>query len=78
MEPYTFESYFIEDLKQAHMYDSFFKYPPLYQVIRASHICGYHKKEIDHYHKLMDKLFQECQTNKMIGDWDDYGRLTNY
>ena len=77
LEKYEFDSEFVSILEKENLWIKFLEYPPLYQWIKASTITGY-KKDKEKYQKSMDRLMNEIQEGKLVGDWDDYGRLTNY
>lgn len=77
LDEYEFDSEFVSFLEKENLWTKFLEYPPLYQRIKASTITGY-KKDKEKYQKSMDRLMNEIQEGKLVGDWDDYGRLTNY
>lgn len=59
------------------VYQNFIHFPELYQRIRIDTIQSY-KRDPDIFHKRLDKFIKNTRENKMYGQWNDNGRLTNY
>jgi len=68
-----------EDIKDIFIkegiYERFINYPSLYQRIRISYISSLKTKE--EQTKALNNLIKNTKLNKMIGMWNDYGRLGN-
>ena len=68
----------LDELKKNRLYSKFKKYPKLYQRIRISNLMFYKKKDKDIYEKMLKHFLEETKKGKMIGNWNDYGRLLDY
>ena len=77
LEEYVLDEQFVAILKKEKLWTKFLEYPPLYQRIKASTITGY-KKDQEKYQKAFNRFLDEIKEGKLVGDWDDYGRLTGY
>lgn len=64
-------------LKEARVWSKFRSFPPLYQKVRTYNISFYKKRDPDHYHNALKHLIRETKAGRMIGEWNDYGRLTD-
>ncbi|MDE0583580.1 YdeI/OmpD-associated family protein [Planococcus sp. A6] len=60
------------------VYENFMNFPELYRRIRIDNIQGYKGNDRDIFDKRLDKLIQHTSNNKMYGQWDDNGRLSDY
>jgi len=65
----------IEDIKTAGVYDIFSSFPLLYQQIRISNLSSMKGYSMDHYQKSFDNFVSKTKDHKMVGEWNDYGRL---
>ena len=65
-------------LKQARCWSQFKKFAPLYQRIRAYNVAFYKKRNPDMYQQTLQHLIDETKKGRMFGEWNDYGRLTDY
>ncbi|MBQ9248242.1 MAG: thymidylate synthase [Ruminococcus sp.] len=63
-------------LKQARVWSKFKRFPPLYQRIRAYNVQFYQNRNREMYDKALAHLIAETTKEKMYGEWNDYGRLT--
>ena len=63
-------------LKQARVWSKFKRFPPLYQRIRAYNVQFYQNRNREMYDKALAHLIAETKKEKMYGEWNDYGRLT--
>lgn len=60
------------------VYENFMNFPELYRRIRIDNIQGYKEYDRDLFNKRLDKLIQNTRDNKMYGQWNDGGRLSDY
>ena len=65
-------------LKQARCWTQFKKFAPLYQRIRAYNVAFYKKRNPAMYQQTLQHLIDETKMGRMFGEWNDYGRLTEY
>ena len=65
-------------LKQARCCSQFKRFAPLYQLIRAYNVAFYKKRNPDMYQQTLQHLIDETKKDRMFGEWNDYGRLTDY
>ncbi|MDV0443102.1 YdeI/OmpD-associated family protein [Methanorbis rubei] len=59
-------------------WDNFKSFPSLYQRVRIDSIQRDKKKDRAVFEKRVKKLIEQSAAGKMFGDWNDYGRLTEY
>lgn len=59
------------------VYENFLSFPELYRRIRIDNIQGY-KDDPVIFNKRLDKFVENTRLNKMYGQWNDDGRLTDY
>lgn len=65
--------------KEEVAWKNFQAFPPLYQRVRIDKIHNEKNRgRIDNFYKRLEKLIEASRKNKMIGDWNDYGRLLDY
>lgn len=70
---YIYPTYIINEFKKhKEAYNFFISTPKLYQDIRIAHIASFNKKE---YKKHLDILIKKSSAHKLVGLWNDYGRL---
>lgn len=67
-----------EILKKNKCFKLFKSFPLLYQRIRISNLIFYKNKDKSIFEKGLKHLIEETKKNHMFGNWDDYGKLTNY
>ncbi len=65
-------------MKKARVWSKFKSFPDLYQRIRTYNVAFYKKKDMVMYEKSLNHLIEETKQDHMYGEWNDYGRLTNY
>lgn len=58
-------------------WNNFLSFPPLYQRVRIDNIQR-HKPGDDIFAFRLSKLIEASRKGQMIGEWNDYGRLTDY
>lgn len=58
-------------------YQNFCNFPKLYQRVRIDNIQSY-KKDKQLFDTRLEKLITTSKENKMYGQWDDYGILTEF
>ncbi|MDV0441099.1 YdeI/OmpD-associated family protein [Methanorbis furvi] len=59
-------------------WDNFKSFPSLYQRVRIDSIQRDKRKDRAVFEKRVKKLIEQSAAGKMFGDWNDYGRLTEY
>lgn len=60
-------------------WENFKSFHPLYQRVRIDKIHNEkNRRRTDNFHKRLQKLIEASEKGKMIGDWNDCGRLLNY
>lgn len=59
------------------VYQNFINFPELYRRIRIDTIQSY-KDDPELFNKRLEKFIQNTKENKMYGQWNDGGRLTDY
>ena len=58
---------------------NFKSFHPLYQRVKIDKIHNEKNRgRIENFHKRLQKLIEVSEKGKMIGDWNDYGRLLDY
>ena len=57
-------------------WNNFNNFPELYKRVRIGNIQK-EKKNSETYKKALNHFLEETKVNKMYGDWDDNGRLTD-
>ncbi|MGM0896687.1 MAG: YdeI/OmpD-associated family protein [Bacillota bacterium] len=78
-ESFTIDPEIEARLKQdPQVYENFMNFPELYRRIRIDNIQGYKHDDRDIFDKRLDKLIEHTRNNKMYGQWDDNGRLSDY
>ncbi|MFC4713681.1 YdeI/OmpD-associated family protein [Planococcus dechangensis] len=60
------------------VYGNFMNFPELYRRIRIDNIQGYKEYDRSIFDKRLDKLINHTRDNKMYGQWNDNGRLSDY
>ena len=68
----------VKALKQARVWSKFRSLPPLYQRVRTCNIMFFKKRDPAVYERMLAHLIRETAKGKMYGEWDDYGRLSQY
>lgn len=66
------------DLQNAGVLEIFKTFPELYQRIRLYNLDFYKRKLPAEYKNKLAICIKNTKAGKMYGNWDDYGRLTNY
>ncbi|WP_422124647.1 YdeI/OmpD-associated family protein [Planococcus sp. X10-3] len=78
-ESFTIDPEIEARLKEdAQVYQNFLNFPELYRRIRIDNIQGYKEYDPEIFNKRLDKFIQNTRENKMYGQWNDNGRLTDY
>lgn len=65
-------------LKRARVWSKFKSFPPLYQRVRAYNIQFYKTRNIPIYEQALNHLIEETKKGNLFGEWNDYGRLSEY
>lgn len=68
----------VEDAFKANKraWENFISFHPLYQRVRIDKIHNEKNRgRIENFRKRLQKLIEASEKGKMIGDWNDYGRL---
>ena len=65
-------------LKSARVWSTFKSFPPLYQRIRAYNLMFHKNWGKGIYERGLSHLIAETKAGRMFGQWNDYGRLTDY
>lgn len=65
-------------LKEARVWSKFKRFPPLYQRVRAYNTAFYQGRDKAMYDRALMHLIAETKKGNMYGEWNDYGRLTEY
>ena len=78
-ESFAIDPEILTRLKEdAQVYQNFMNFPELYRRIRIDNIQGYKESDPTIYHKRLDKFINHTRANKMYGQWNDNGRLSDY
>ncbi|MGO1058187.1 YdeI/OmpD-associated family protein [Planococcus sp. FY231025] len=64
--------------EDAQVYQNFMNFPELYRRIRIDNIQGYKEVDSEIYNKRLDKFIKNTRENKIYGQWNDDGRLSDY
>lgn len=65
--------------KNKQAWDNFNAFHPLYQRVRIDKIHNEKNRgRLENFQKRLIKLIEASEKGKMIGDWDDFGRLSDY
>ena len=67
-----------EALKKARVWSKFRLFPPLYQRVRAYNVAFYKKFDRELYEKALAHLIKATKKGETFGEWNDYGRLSDY
>lgn len=63
----------------AKAWENFKSFHPLYQRVRIDKIHNEKNRgRMENYQKRLQKLIEASEKGKMIGDWNDHGRLLDY
>ena len=65
-------------LKKERLWSKFQRFPQLYQRIRIYNVVFYKKRDPEKYKKALSHLIDKTKQGYMYGEWDDYGRLSDY
>ena len=65
-------------LKAARVWTRFRGFHPLYQRVRAYNVAFYKRRDPKAYRIALEHLIADTKNNKMLGNWNDYGRLLDY
>lgn len=65
-------------MKAARVWSKFRRFPPLYQQVRAYNIAFCKSRNPEFYRRSLAHLIDETRKGKMLGEWNDYGRLLDY
>lgn len=65
-------------LIDANALENFNNFPELYKRVRLYNLNFYKTKLPKDYQSALDNFVKKTSQNKMYGNWNDYGRLTNY
>ncbi len=61
--------------KKNNVYNTFKKFPLLYQKIRVDNLLFYRDLNKSQFKYSLDHLIKEAKKGKMFGEWNDYSRL---
>lgn len=64
--------------EDAQVYQNFLDFPELYRRIRIDNIQGYKDYDPEIYRQRLEKFIANTRENKMYGQWNDNGRLSDY
>ena len=78
IQEFKIDDEIVNTLQQSETWDTFNKFPPLYQRIRAYNITFAKKRAPEAYKKALAHLIEETRKGRMYGEWNDYGRLLDY
>lgn len=59
-------------------WENFQAFPELYRRIRIDTIQRDKHKDLELFHKRLNRLIEKSAQGEMFGDWNDYGRLLEY
>lgn len=77
-ESFTIDQEIETRLKEDELvYQNFLHFPELYRRIRIDTIQS-NKKDPELFYKRLDKFVKNTRENKIYGQWNDNGRLTDY
>ncbi len=62
-------------LKAARVWTRFSSFPPLYRRIRAYNVAFYKRRDEAAFKQSLAHLIDETRRGRMLGEWNDYGRL---
>ena len=65
-------------LKKARLWNAFNRFPPLYRRVRAYNTAFLKTRDPEAFDKALMHLVSMTREGKMYGEWNDYGRLTEY
>ena len=65
-------------LEEAGVYDAFLAFPLLYRRVRAYNVAFYKHRDAAAYRKALRHLIDATAAGKTYGEWNDYGRLSDY
>lgn len=75
---FTIDPDIVSALKKARVWSKFRSFPQLYQRVRAYNITFFKRRNPDVYETMLEHLIAETRSGRMYGEWDDYGRLSEY
>ena len=65
-------------LRQRRIWGRFMAFPPLYRRVRTYNLVFTRTHSPASYPKALEHFLEETAAGRMYGQWDDYGRLTDY
>lgn len=65
-------------LKKHRLWTRFQSFPPLYRRVRAFNLANIKAVDPASYEKALEHFLAETRKGNMYGQWDDYGRLSDY
>lgn len=65
-------------LKAARCWTKFRRTHPLYQRVRAYNVAFYKDRDPEAFERALANLIAATRQGKLIGEWNDYGRLLDY
>ena len=65
-------------LKAGNAWEQYQALPPLYRRVRVSNILFYKQRDPSAYHRMLERFVAATKQGKTYGEWNDYGRLTDY
>jgi len=77
IDNYKIDDEIIDGLIKSGAYEEFLKFPKLYQRVRTYNMLMY-KNNKEEFNKAIERLVDATLKGKMIGNFDDYGRLSDY
>lgn len=65
-------------LRERRIWARFSAFPPLYRRVRVSNLVFLRSVSPASYPKALEHFLEETEKGRMYGQWDDYGRLSDY
>lgn len=75
---FKFDADVVAAMKSARCWTKFRQFPSLYQRIRAYNVAFYKQRDRAMYEQALAHLIEETKKGRMFGEWNDYGRLTDF
>ena len=66
------------ELKKARVWSKFRALHPLYQRVRASNLKFYREHYPEGYRRMLQHTIETAKQGRTFGEWNDYGRLSDY
>lgn len=75
---FIYDDEIIEALKKVRAFNKFMTFHPLYRRVKIYNLVFCRNCRPEDYEKMLSRFIEATKNEKMIGEWNDYGRLLEY